>query len=35
MDVWRMASGERLTPFLDDSQASEETHGLRDSRKIR
>jgi len=30
LDVSRMASGERVTPFFDDSQASEETHGLRD-----
>jgi hypothetical protein len=28
--VWRMAPGERLTPFFDDSQASEEMHGLSD-----
>jgi hypothetical protein len=28
--VERMASGERVTPFLDDAQAREETHGLSD-----
>jgi hypothetical protein len=30
IDVWRRASGERLPPFFDNAQASEETHGLSD-----